>query len=199
MRSGHWGYQENVADIWGKILLKMKTITLTKKYNIMKKLFFVTLFVLSAFAVSAQLNVVSVSGKQVVDKEDHYLLRFYDGEYQLLGVDYFDNPEVLLALGSSREQATAALTQIAQWFDGAKKGTSMQIKQGSLVFNFTKVSGSEFLVSQGDSNYSQNVYDVLVPALKKYEAFLKDVVCTPYAVAHYNKGDVKQMLKKLSK
>ena len=182
-----------------KSLHKKKDITLTKKYNMMKKLFCVTLFVLSAFAVSAQLNVVSVSGKQIVDKEDNYLLRFYDGEYQLMGVDYFDNPEVLLVLGTSRDQASAALTQIAQWFDGAKKGTSMQIKQGNLVFNFTKVSGSEFLVSQGDSHYSQCVYEVLVPALKKHETFLKDVVCTPFPVAHYKKGDLKQMLKKLSK
>ncbi|GEM_PF-2826113 len=165
----------------------------------MKKIFSLCLLCLSAVVAFAQLNVVAGSDKYQIDQRPNYSIRYEANMYVLVLADYFTQREITLELADTREHSIAEIMTIENQMKAAKKGETISITQKGRKYNVVKVSGNEYLFSEGQPDYQLSAYQVLVPALKKHSEFIQSVVRMPYAIGHVTKSDLSRMQKKLGK
>lgn len=131
----------------------------------MKKitLFLVALFV--AFGASAQLNVQYESSKDdVIVKGGSYgsLRQSRDG-YTLYITDLHTGQSIIFVLGKTRESALQTLNDMANWYNGAKNKSYLEVKDAvGSSYTLGKVGGNLF-VTTGDGEYIRKYYkdDVL--------------------------------------
>lgn len=165
----------------------------------MKKFFLMLIMGVLTLGTQAQMSVSSRAGSNVIDQRDNYMLTLNGGSYQLIAKDYFDGKEIVIELGDNQNNALASILQMQALLKSAKKGVGNSVKFGYKTFNLVKPNGNLFLISEGDADYSMATYTVLVPGLKKYSKFLKDVTRMPYSVGNISKSDLQRMQKKILK
>lgn len=156
---------------------------------------------LMTLSASAQLNMSSRTGQEIVDKSDYYIVAYENGAYQIFLQDYFKSREIAVSLGGDKQTASKTVVDILDWMKNAKKGDLNRITPAGEQegYNFVKADGKTLLVSKGDSEYCMAAFNLLVPGLKNYRRFISDVTVLPNTIGHITTSDLKRIQKKLSK
>ena len=165
----------------------------------MKKFFVMLMLGMLTLGAQAQMSVSSRAGSNVIDQRDNYMLTLNGGSYQLIAQDSFGGKEIVIELGDNQNNALASILQMQALLKSAKKGVANPVKFGYKTYNMVKPNGNLFLISEGDADYCMATFTLLVPGLKKYSAFLKDVTRMPYSVGNISKSDLQRMQKKILK
>ena len=169
----------------------------------MKKTLLLLVMGLFTLGASAQLNMSSRTGSEVIDKDKNstYIVALENNSYQIFLQDYFKSREIAVSLGADKQTAAKTVENILAWMKSAKKGevnriTTVGEKDG---YNFVKADGKTLLVSKGDSEYCMAAFNLLVPGLKNYRRFITDATALPYTIGHITTSDLKKIQKKLNK
>lgn len=131
----------------------------------MKRLFLSIIALMVAGSSMAQLNVQYESSKEdVIVKGDSYgSLRLSRDGYTLYSTDLHTGQSIIFVLGKTKEAAVQTIIDMANWFNGAKNKSYLEVKDAvGSSYTFGKVGGS-FYITTGDGEYIRKYYkdDVL--------------------------------------